>query len=335
MNTKNSKSQYFHRLAALLVPALLLPGLAMSAQIGSGGVIIRVDDGQSQEFCINGSTDQVFVHLRRFIAGKGKNIFKEDASIGMVIDTTITGDIGRQKNKINFPIAFQATVRSYKKGLVSIPIEKGILSGFALSSGDTRYSQVDMSFRFLKVQEDTTIGRAIKSLTSITEDFNLPVELFGSSFQMYASVASSLIDNVFTDNRYSTKDPLASIILAFDPTGQCSNLLFEKTGTKAVIMGSQGDESDGIVDIDSMNGYCFQAELKPAFELWFWRREGGICPARPADANLVRNPYFGFYVTATPVDSTAVTRGDRDASMLDLCAAHGLADPQLCTGAEQ
>ena len=214
---------------------------------------------------------------------------------------------------------------------MSIPIEKGILSGFALNAGGTKYTQVDMSFRFLKVKEDTTIGRAIKSLTNISESFNLPAELFGSSFQMYASVASSLIDNVFTDNRYSTKDPLASIILAFDPTGQCSNLLFEKTGTKAVIMGSDGGESDGIVNIDRMNSYCFEAELRPAFELWFWNRVGGICEARPTNATLLRNPYFGFYVTATPADP-GVTRGARESSMLGLCAAHGLTDPQLCGG---
>lgn len=334
MTIRRFQSPGVRRFLVFLLSVLFVPGLAAAAEVGSGGVIIRVDDGQAQEFCVNGARDQIWVHLRRFIAPKDRNIFKEDASIGMVIDTTITGDIGRNKNKINFPIAFQATVRGYQKGLVSIPVEKGILSGFALNSDDTRYTQVDLSFRFLKIQEDTTIGRAIRSLTSVSEDFNLPEQLFGASFQMYASVASSMIDNIFTDNRYSTKDPLASIILAFDPTGRCENLLFERTGTKAVILGAEGRESDGIVDIDSMNGYCFEAELRPAFELWFWRRVGGICEARPQNAALLRNPYFGFYVTATPVDPNETDRGPRDTSMKSLCAAHGLTDPELCTGAE-
>ncbi len=332
MKSNNARSPIVARAVAFLLPALLIPWVAAAAEVGSGGVIIRVDDGLSQEFCVDGSSDQIWLHLRRFIARRDSNVFKADSSIGMVIDTTITGDIGRQKDKINFPIVFQATVRSYQKGLVSIPIEKGILSGFALRSGDTRYTQVDFSFRFLKVQEDTTISRAIKSIAGITEAFNIPAELFGGSFQMYASVASSLIDNVFTDNRYSTKDPLASIVLAFDPTGQCDNLLFEKTGTKAVILSAGGDEKDGIVSIDTINGYCFAAELRPAFELWFWNRVGGICEARPADAKQLRNPYFGFYVTATPTDNAAPTRGARDQSMLSLCAAHGLTDPMQCGG---
>lgn len=335
MQTNKVSSTFVHRLAAFLISVLFLPGLAFGAKVGSGGVIIRVDDGQSQEFCVNGATDQIWVHLRRFIAGKDRNIFKEDASIGMVIDTTVTGDIGRQKDKIKFPIAFQATVRSYQKGLVSIPVEKGILSGFALSSGDTRYSQVEMSFRFIKVKEDTTIGRAVKSLINVSDTFNLPSQLFGASFQMYSSVASSLIDNVFTDNRYSTKDPLASIVLAFDSTGQCNNLLFEKTGTKAVIMGAEGRERDGIVNIDAMNSYCFEAELRPAFELWFWGREGGICEQRPANASLLRNPYFGFYVTSTPADPGSEVRGARESGMLALCAAHGLTDPKLCGGVSE
>ena len=320
------------RSTIVVVTTLAMPALACAATAGSGAKIIRVDETSEQEYCINGRTDEIFVHLRSFVAGKDRNIFKEDASIGMVIDTTVSGDVRRQPEKISFPIAFQATVRNYREGLVSIPIEKGILSSFALSDGDARYSQVDLSFRFIKVQEDTTVGRAIKSLATVAEDFSLPTDLFGPSFQMYASIASSLIDNVFTDNRNSTQDPLASIVLAFDPDGTCSNLLFEKTGTKAVVMGADGPEDDGIVDIDQMNSYCFQTELRPAFEVWFWKRAGGVCEARPDSARQLRTPHFGFYLTARPMDPDAPARGDREAGMLDLCAAHGLTDPQLCGG---
>ncbi|MGH8165678.1 MAG: hypothetical protein ACREQ1_00470 [Woeseiaceae bacterium] len=331
MKTTRSDLGYLHRCAIFLTSALAMPTLACAASTGSGAKIIRVDETSAQEYCINGKTDEIFVHLRSFVAGKDRNIFKEDASIGMVIDTTVSGDVRRQPEKISFPIAFQATVRNYREGLVSIPIEKGILSGFALSDGDARYSEVDLSFRFITVEEDTTIGRAIKSVASVTEDFSLPTELFGASFQMYASVASSLIDNVFTNNRNST-DPLASIVLAFDPDGSCDNLLFEKTGTKAVVMGAEGREQDGIVDIDQINSYCFQTELRPSFEVWFWKRAGGVCPDRPADARQLRNPHFGFYVTARSIDPEDPSRGDREAGMLDLCEAHGLTDPQLCGG---
>jgi hypothetical protein len=312
--------------------AVAIPILACAATPGSGAKIIRVDETSEQEYCINGRTDEIFVHLRSFVAGKDRNVFKEDGSIGMVIDTTVSGDVRRQPEKINFPVAFQATVRNYGEGLVSIPIEKGILSSFALSDGDARYSQVELSFRFIKVQEDTTIGRAIKSLATVTEDYSLPAEIFGASFQMYASIASSLIDNVFTDNRNSTQDPLASIVLAFDPDGRCDNLLFEKTGTKAVVMAGEGGDEDGVVDINQMNSYCFQTELRPSFEVWFWKRAAGVCADRPAEARQLRNPHFGFYVTARPIDPEAPTRGDREAGMLDLCAAHGLTDPQLCGG---
>ncbi len=332
MKTTQSGSRHLHRCAIFLFAMLAVPALAWAATPGSGARIIRVDETSEQEYCINGRSDEIFLHLRSFVAGKDRNIFKEDASIGMVIDTTVSGDVRRQPEKISFPIAFQATVRNYGEGLVSIPIEKGILSSFALSDGDARYSQVDLSFRFVKVQEDTTIGRAIKSLATVSEDFSLPTELFGASFQMYASIASSLIDNVFTDNRNSTQDPLASIVLAFDPDGTCSNLLFEKTGTKAVVMGTEGREQDGIVDIGQMNSYCFQTELRPAFEVWFWKRQAGVCEGRPADARQLRNPHFGFYVTARPIDPEAPTRGDREARMLDLCRAHGLTDPELCGG---
>lgn len=332
MKTTKSDLLHLHRCAVFIAAALAMPALACAAMPGSGAKIIRVDETSEQEYCINGRTDEVFVHMRSFVAGKDRNVFKEDGSIGMVIDTTVSGDVRRQPEKISFPIAFQATVRNYQEGLVSIPIEKGILSGFALSDGDSRYSQVDLSFRFVKVQEDTTVGRAIKSLATVAEDYSLPADLFAPSFQMYASIASSLIDNVFTDNRNSTQDPLASIVLAFDPDGSCNNLLFEKTGTKAVVMGMDGREQDGIVDIDQMNSYCFQTELRPSFEVWFWKRVGGACTSRPDDARQLRNPHFGFYVTARPIDPEAPTRGDREAGMLDLCAAHGLTDPELCGG---
>lgn len=327
-----NKNRYLSRLSVVLLSTTAVTAPAFAATAGSGAEIIRVDETGAQEYCINGLTDEIYVHLRSFVAGKDRNIFKEDASIGMVIETTVSGDIARQPKRINFPIAFQATVRNYEEGLVSIPIEKGILSNFRLSDGAARYSQVELQFSFLKVQDDTTIGRAIKSLASITEKFSLPNELFGSSFEMYANVASSLIENVFTDNRNSTKDPLASIVMAFDPDGSCDNLFFEKTGTKAVVMDFDGRERDGIIDISEMRNYCFETELRPSFEVWFWRREDGVCPGRPADAHQLRNPHFGFYVTARSVEEGPDTRGDRDLGMLELCAAHGLTDPTQCGG---
>src|SRR5262245_39024046 len=99
--------------------AVAIPTLACAATPGSGAKIIRVDETSAQEYCINGRTDEIFVHLRSFVAGKDRNVFKEDGSIGMVIDTTVSGDVRRQPEKINFPVAFQATVRNYGEGLVS------------------------------------------------------------------------------------------------------------------------------------------------------------------------------------------------------------------------
>ena len=75
MKTTRPDVRCRHRGAVFTAALLALPAIACAATAGSGAKIIRVDETSAQEYCINGRTDEIFVHLRSFVAGKNRNIF--------------------------------------------------------------------------------------------------------------------------------------------------------------------------------------------------------------------------------------------------------------------
>jgi len=297
-------------LAAIYSIALLCLLCANSATAENGSVIIRLSDGASSR-CINPSTDQIWLTMRRVIINKESTLFTKEKYAGIIIHTTINGRTGSQTAKIMFPRMIEADIEKSSDGHgVSIPVEFSLLQGFQLKTRDNSYTNIEFDFKVIKNKERNNWGDALNALVNITKNLPLPSNPFSDGFLFFANYANSLIDTSLQKNKTdSVKE--GNITLNFSPSGLCTDNSFESNGTIAVIQSSIGLEEDGFVDISKINNdeYCWAPQLKPTFAIKFGRKSSdGSCKAVTA----IRNDYYGFFLNALPtsVDEAQVLRED-------------------------
>lgn len=263
-----------------------------------GAVVVRIPDGAASR-CINASTDQVWLSMRRVILEKKVRHLTNEKYAGVVVNTTISGDTGTKTAKIAFPRMVEARIEDYAPGHgISIPVEFGLLEGFRLSHSFAKYSNIDFDINVIKGLERNGWGKALNALVEITKKLPIPANPFTEGFQFFADYANSVVDASIQERE--TGNLKQSVIhLSFSPDGQCKKQAFESTGTIAIIFAASGTENDGFVDIGKINNteYCWAAEIRPAFSVKFGKRsKNGKCVATTA----IRNDYYGFYLNAIP-----------------------------------
>ena len=234
----------------------------------AGAVVVRIPDDATSR-CVNASTDQVWLTMRRVILKKESSLFTTDKYAGIVVNTTISGNTGARTKKIAFPRMIEADIESYASGHgVSIPVEFGLLEGFQLRNGSAAYSNVDFDLNVIKGKKKSGWGQALNALVDITKRLPMPANPFAEGFQFFADFANSVV-NSSVQERKADNLKQSVVHLSFSPNGQCG--AFESTGTVAIIFMTPGTENDNIVDIGKINNneYCWSAELQPAFSVKF------------------------------------------------------------------
>lgn len=301
------------RICFLTCAMLLLSTAAMAASALGGAVVIRVPDGQSER-CINIQSDKVYAIVRRFVATKKRDWFSENADIGIVVGTTLEGETSGSTERITFQRSYLTNVRRYegKDGLISIPIEPKVLTGFHLRRDDSTYESAEISFQITNTSKKTTLSLVVESLAKITDSLPLPANPYTDGFKYFASYSNDLIDSIIkNDEAGDNISAEGGFTLNFSTSGICRGDL-ETTGTIAIVYGLDGTVSNGVVDIHEINELCWTAELRPSFVLKFAEKgPDGSCPS--GGGQVVRNPYIALYLNAVP---TALELGGEDTRAL-------------------
>lgn len=133
-----------------------------------GAVVVRLDDGQTSR-CINTSTDQVWLSMRRVVLNKKAGLLTEDKYAGIVVTTTISGNTGARTAKVTFPRMIEADMERYAFGDgIAIPVEFALLEGLQLKNGNDKYTNVSFDFNVVKSKQRNAWGQALNSLVSIS-----------------------------------------------------------------------------------------------------------------------------------------------------------------------
>ena len=269
----------------------------------SGSQIVRIPDGQKAR-CIDPSTDQIYLTLRRGITEKSRGWLKKDAEVALIIKVAV--DVAGVPDPILVPLAIRSPLSGYAKGQVSLPIEYRIVRGLRLTQADTRYTGLSLEVTVLNTKSKTPWGRALQALIETAQKIPLPESPVSLATGYLFDIANIAIDGDLEDQDHGDKVKSAAMALNFDPTGECSGsggLDFEHTGTLAVI-GSGGLKGPGYVEPASTNEYCWTAELRPSFVLKAAKIRPGVgCNDASYRAKQVRvtNDYMAFFLNAVPV----------------------------------
>jgi len=328
-----------------VVVCSLLFAASQVALAQSSPRIVRIPDGQEPR-CIDPSTDQIFLTLRRFITQKSQSWLRKDTEVALIlrVDVGVEG----QPAPIPIPLALRAPLAGYAKGQVSLPIEHSIVRGLRLTQEDSRYNGLGLEVTVLNQKGLTPWGRALQALFQTAEKMPLPANPASLAADYLFKVARLAIDGDLQDQDNKDKVTFATMALNFDPTGRCSGpggLEFESTGTLAVV-GTGGKPGSRYVDLAPDKEYCWKAELRPSFVLKAAAKPAGMeCddPNVQLPYELVTNDYLAFFLNAVRTQYRAkssdlimrdiqfmhdfTSRFDTDrAESLARCRAHGVAE---------
>jgi hypothetical protein len=280
---------------------------AVKSEPIDGGMIVRITDPLASR-CISAQDDAVTFQLVRAIERRQWNWFKSDKSVGLYIETTLSGSTGTDNKKITFPRAFMIDVQDYGPGMVSLPVEKTLLSKFRLKNGDSLYSNAEFSIKLVKNRGDEAAGIALKVLADSTKDLPIPANPFTTGFDFFVGVTNKFVDKYFEEKLSDQNSaPRAEFPIEFTTNGDCS-AGGATTGAIAVIFASNEPHA---VSMGQEENYCFRYKTAPTQRLEYATKTAGLCASDDASFKIVPNSYYLFVLGAVQSQVTAAAPSSR------------------------
>ena len=300
------------------------------AQGGAVPVRIPTQDSATSR-CVNPSTDQIWLTLRRLIVGKTKRFLREDHSVAVLLNAKVSTD-SVDRGQVSFPLVSQADIQSMETGQVSIPVEYGVVRGLLLSQDDVRYTGIDFEITIVNQQKRTKWGHALQALVDTADKLPLPASPAKEAATYLLNFANQAVEADLAAQKDREKLKTASLALNFDPTGTCAGGIgsdFESTGTLAVLQGS-GVKGSGYVPVNKTNEYCWTTDTRPAFVLKAARKRLGVpCAIEEYEDQYaqVTNDYYAFVLNAIEITDElgAATEADIE-NALRRCEANGISE---------
>jgi len=265
--------------------------------------------------CINSRRDYVWAKLGDLKTATQKGLLTKDASIGLVISTTVKANSGTDTDPLTFPSI--ATGILGENGQVGnkagffIPIQLGLVNGFQLNTSSARFSEMDFEVKIIHEKKANAFGSAIKTLADLANDLPLPPSPYTTGARYFAKYANTAISNSLASPDVD-KQPLsgrtvlqfASAATAIPAKQMCTNPGFSNTGTYAIIDswdktdGNQ-TEANGYVDIARLNDYCWIAEYDNGITMKWQKRLAAGCDSATF---TLRNNYIPIVISAIDMD---------------------------------
>ncbi len=303
-------SKLFTYLVLLFCPASLL---------GQGARNAFAPDSGTR--CINSRRDYVWAKLGDLQTATQKGILTKDASIAVVLSTTVKASSGTDTDPLTFPTVATGTLGSNgkvgDKGGFSVPIQLGLVNQFQLNNGTAaRFSEMDFEIKLIHEKKANAFGTAVKTLADLANDLPLPPSPYTTGARYFAKYANTAIANSLQSPDIE-KQPLSGrTVLQFGssqsaiPAQQkCSNPAFANTGTYAVVdswdtSDPSQTEANGYVDIGRLNDYCWIAEYVDAITMKWQKRLASGCDSV---THTLKNNYIPIVISALDQDDIGDT----------------------------
>lgn len=285
----------------LLIASISFTGNCQKKYFG-GSDIFRFDFKGSR--AINRKTDEITIGLTSLDLTKTSGLFKSDSEAGVLIRTKVTGfDKSKISQSITVERMYLVSVKNYKSGSISLPIEGSVLESFPLTNNGITYSNIELEIILLKKRKESDFGFVVRNIAKLTDELPFPVNPFDPAVSKLAgSIGDMISPNNDEENAIAERIPTATISMSFAP----SSFLSQKTGIFAIIFGNDSDEP-GFVKIDETNNYEWKIDYTPK-RVILVRKKGTNEYFELQNDNLLF--YVDAYSTNSDVDATVATAID-------------------------
>ena len=317
----------------LLFVAALTMALTAVGAYGQGSVIVRVDD-PSGSHCIDATSEEITIHIRRIFIEKTKGLFTEDNRAGVLISAKLIGRGTGPTVDVQIPSVTIVSVKDEKPGRVSLPLEYGIASFLTLNQEEGLTTDIELSMSLAKIRGKNTFGEILDLAGKALSKLPIPSNPYVDTANKFLAFANGAINDT-TSKQLNV--PLAQLSLSFNKgkepdINKCKSAGRERTGAIAVLLshGLEGTELIPVVDTDRL--FCFRYSSTSTYELLAAKKTVGRCPADDSGYQAVNNDYVMLLISAHTGGSGFVTQAEQEQQIEESrrrCKAFGL-EPQSC-----
>ncbi len=313
------KTLYIVALAATLWPVVAY---------GQGSVIVRIED-PSGSHCIDATSEQVTIHVRRVFIERTGGLFTRDGRAGVLVTAKLTGRGAGPGVDVQIPSVTLVSVRDEKSGRVSLPLEYQIASYLALNQDDVMTTDIELAISLAKVRDKNTFGDILDLAGRALTKLPIPNNPYSDATNKFLAFANGAISE--TTNK-QLDVPFAQLSLAFNKgkesdLARCESAGKERTGAIAVVL-SRGLPNTELIPTTNTNQlYCFKYSSENTYELLAARRNAGQCPTNADAYTTVNNDYVMFLISAHIAAAGFVPSEEQEQQMVESrrrCATFGL-----------
>ena len=317
---------------AVFVAAVALSFSPMCAY-SQGDVVVRVEDPYGSH-CIDATSEDVTIHVRRIFIEKDAGLFTEDSRAGVLVTAKLTGRSTNPSVDVQIPSVTLVSVKDEKPGRVSLPLEYQIASYLTLNQDSVLTTDLGLSISFAKTRGTNTFGDIIDLAGEALNNLPIPNSPYVGTTNKFLKFANDAINDT-TSKQMDV--PFAQLSLSFNKgkepdINKCKSAGKESTGVIAVLLsrGLRNTELIPVANTDQL--YCFKYSSKNTYELLAARKTGGLCPVDNNAYQAVNNDYVMFIISAQNSGAGFVTDMDQQHQIEESrsrCKALGL-NPQAC-----
>jgi hypothetical protein len=282
-------------------------GVALNSALAQGiGEIVRIPAPISPR-CINSTTDEVTVTLRRIITQRTGGLFTSDNQAGVAVVTTLNAD-GSPPTKT--PSVSLINIASAPKGQVMLLLEYPVASQLLLTQEKSPTSEklvtknMQLDLYLARVRSDNTFGKILTVASQFLGKLPIPAN-------PYATVANQVLQfaNQTITNETSREGALqfASVTLQFSRLNipdleQCTENDYQSTGAIAII-GAGGAHNVPPLPLGNLDKrYCWKYASKNTYEVLYAAKPRQGCQSLAESAyEEVPNDYVMLLVSAASV----------------------------------
>ncbi len=258
--------------------------------------------------CINSTSDEVTVTLRRLVTQKYGGFFTQDNKAGVTVVATLNGTVDASAKT---PSVNQVDVQQMKTGQVSLALEYAVADQLILSQENARTKNIQLDLFMARTRGKNTFGTVIDVAAQVLSKLPIPANPYTTGASKFLQFANQAIQS-----QTGAQDAIqvASLTLAFNDQDEsdvhaCLNQGFQPTGALAVFSDKGASDSTLLPISNLSQQYCFRYASNFTYELQYVTKPASAGCETPSEAawHEVPNDYVMLIVAAQKVPSAKST----------------------------
>lgn len=296
-----------HVFGTALVLALVASNVA-----AQGSVIVRVDDPAGSH-CIDATSEDVTIHVRRIFVEKTSGVFTDDNRAGVLVGAKLTGRGTGPTIDVQAPSVSLVSIKDEQNGRVSLPLEYQLASYLSLNQGKVVTTDIELAISLAKTRGRNTFGEVLDLAGKALGQLPIPNTPYVDVTNKFLKFANDAVAQTTANQR---DVPFAHVSLSFNRgkqpnLEQCRTQGKERTGAVAVVLGRGLRNVPLIPTTNTEQLYCFTYSRANTYELLAAKKTTGECPSDPNAFSAVNNDYVMFLISAQATPSGFVLQTEQ------------------------